>query len=128
MLVAWLKELESHRRDLQSAFYDLEYFSTNIKPRSQLDSSVADKVENLVQTALACHLDKNKADSDGDHNTKLQKKKKTGAKTQLCQLCEVQYVLMKYECNIFAKKLCDGERSTSGTWNPTCQENILKSW
>lgn len=119
-------ELETQRQDLQSAFADLEFFSANIKPRSQLDSSVADKIEHLVQTALACHLNKNIPDSDEDHNT--EKKKKTVVKTKLCQLCEVNHTLMTYECNIFAMKLSDDGQNTAGSWNPTCQENILKRW
>lgn len=128
MLGTWLKELETQRLRMQAAFSDLEYFSANIKPRSQLDSSVADKIEHLVQTALACHLDKNKPSSDEDHNTEMQKKKKSAAKSKLCQLCEVKHTLLTYECNIFAKKFNDDDRNTAGTWNPTCQENVLKCW
>lgn len=58
VLGTWLDRVEAERKEVQKWFKKLEFFSTNLKPRSVLDPENLAKIDLLVKSAFDCHLDK----------------------------------------------------------------------
>lgn len=130
------------RKEVQKSFKKLEFFSTNLKPRSVLEPGILHKIDLLVKSAFDCHLDK---EDDTEKvamisfffiifvtfnvfpNEKQKAAEKKKKKRTLCLFCEVKQVLLKYESLIFDKTFVDDvDRENVGNWNPSYQEAMLR--
>lgn len=58
MVSSWLDKVHEERTQVQKWFKKLDFFSTNLKPRSALDPENLQKIDLLVKSAFDCHLDK----------------------------------------------------------------------
>lgn len=54
----WLDKIQTERKEVQKWFKKLEFFATNLKPRSVLSSGNLHDIDLLVKSAFDCHLDK----------------------------------------------------------------------
>lgn len=54
---SWLDKIEKERKEVRKWFKKLEFFSTNLKPRSVLDPESLQQIDSLVKSAFDCHLD-----------------------------------------------------------------------
>lgn len=60
---SWLDKIEKERKEMRKWFKKLDFFSTNLKPRSALNPKQLEQIDDLVKSAFDCHLDK---DDDDD--------------------------------------------------------------
>lgn len=58
MISSWLDRVDAERHEVKKWFNKLEFFSTNLKPRSALDPENLRQIDLLVESAFDCHLDK----------------------------------------------------------------------
>lgn len=58
----WLDKIHIERKEVQKWFKKLDFFSTNLKPRSVLSSESLHEIDLLVKSAFDCHLDKEDED------------------------------------------------------------------
>lgn len=58
MVDTWLNKIDDERHEVQKWFKKLDFFSTNLKPRSALDPENLRQIDLLVKSAFDCHLDK----------------------------------------------------------------------
>lgn len=110
-LTLWLDKVKRDHNSIQSEFSKLDTFITHVKPDHIVSSDDMKIIQDLVKSALECHLNK----------TAGEKIDRT-----LCQLCVLKDKLGSFECLIFDRVMNAVTNVLHGTWNPSYQENILR--
>ncbi|XP_050094766.1 E3 ubiquitin-protein ligase SHPRH [Anopheles aquasalis] len=125
-LTNWWERLVQRHQDLRAAFVKLEFFVNNLKPRQEWADGVAQRIETLVSTAFACHLDPALAqaeEANGDNSEGLEM---VGNKqpAPLCLLCQVKDTLKQLEAVLYLQT--KAQAATGGLWQITKEEAVLK--
>lgn len=110
-LTLWLDKVKQGYNTIRREFSKLDTFINHVKPGNIVSSDDMKIIQELVKSALECHL----------NNTEGEKMDKT-----LCQLCVLKDKLGSFECLIFDRVMNAVTNVLHGTWNPSYQENILR--
>ncbi|XP_058066092.1 E3 ubiquitin-protein ligase SHPRH [Anopheles bellator] len=121
VLTNWWDRIIERRSALKAAFAKLEFFVENLKPNHEWASGVRVRIERLVSTAFACHLDPAlHADSDEAEVDRTDR----GPPAPRCLLCMVKDTVQELEAILFAK--VNLQTATGGLYQMTKEETLLK--
>ncbi|XP_058123566.1 E3 ubiquitin-protein ligase SHPRH [Anopheles ziemanni] len=117
-LMIWWDKITERRRTLKKGFKKLEFFVENLQPNHRCSPEAVARIEQLVSTAFACHLDPSLAteDADGDQDVRYP--------APTCLLCKVKDKLNQLEAVLFLTR--QTQAATGGLWQISPGEMLLK--
>ncbi|XP_049541626.1 E3 ubiquitin-protein ligase SHPRH [Anopheles darlingi] len=125
-LTNWWERLVKRHQDLRAAFVKLEFFVNNLKPRQQWADGIAQRIEALVSTAFACHLDPAlaQAEEENGENSGGLEMVRSKQPAPLCLLCQIKDTLKQLEAVLYMQT--KAQVATGGLWQITNEEAVLK--
>uniref|UniRef100_A0A182JT19 RING-type domain-containing protein n=1 Tax=Anopheles christyi TaxID=43041 RepID=A0A182JT19_9DIPT len=124
-LINWLDKLLERRRTLIEGFHSLTFFVEHLQPNQTWSQEIRTRIDELVRTAFACHLDPALFEEDENGmrtNERLASQNQSAA--PVCLLCEVKDKLNQLESVLFLIR--QTQVASSGVWQASRQEQILK--
>ncbi|KAL7038671.1 hypothetical protein ACKWTF_009651 [Chironomus riparius] len=120
VITEWMDKFERFTNEIMKRFKSLSYIIKNLRPSYELSDEVNEKILNLTQAALYCHLNLEESDDDGPRKISEPKDPRN-----MCEMCKLKKKLDEYECTLFNKTLVD--QNVEGTWNPRAEERLLNA-
>uniref|UniRef100_A0A182IK53 RING-type domain-containing protein n=1 Tax=Anopheles atroparvus TaxID=41427 RepID=A0A182IK53_ANOAO len=114
-LTTWWDKIGERRRTLKKGFQKLGFFVDNLQPSHMCSPEARARIDQLVTTAFACHLDPALA---------LAEEQDRWSPGPTCLLCTVQEKLNQLEAVLFLFQKT--QATTGGLWQISYSEVILK--
>ncbi|XP_308421.5 E3 ubiquitin-protein ligase SHPRH [Anopheles gambiae] len=125
-LVNWLDGLLERRSSLVKGFQSLGFFVEYLQPdRTDWSQEARARIDELVRTAFACHLDPALFEEDEFGVRKKERQEAKGLPgPPVCLLCKVKDKLNELESALF--QIRKTQVATGGLWQVSRQESVLK--
>ncbi|KFB51654.1 AGAP007417-PA-like protein [Anopheles sinensis] len=117
-LMIWWDKITERRRTLKKGFKKLEFFVENLQPNHLWSPEALARIEQLVTTAFACHLDPSLVAEEADRDQGVRYPAPT------CLLCKVKDKLNQLEAVLFLTR--QTQAATGGLWQISPGEMVLK--
>uniref|UniRef100_A0A182SRK5 RING-type domain-containing protein n=1 Tax=Anopheles maculatus TaxID=74869 RepID=A0A182SRK5_9DIPT len=128
-LVNWMDKIVERRRSLNKGFQSLAFFVDNLQPNHLWSKETRTRIEMLVRTAFACHLDPALLEED-EHGMRTEERLVAEGQSPapLCLLCVVKDILNQMEAVLFLIKktqVATGELHQYAKRQETLEQTIV---
>uniref|UniRef100_A0A182NHY7 RING-type domain-containing protein n=1 Tax=Anopheles dirus TaxID=7168 RepID=A0A182NHY7_9DIPT len=126
-LTNWLDKIVKRRAAVQKGFQSLEFFVETLRPNHLCQGKSRERIDKLVRTAFACHLDPALFEVDENGMRTDERLIADGGQQSaapVCLLCEVKDLVNQLEVVLFLIK--NSKVASGGLWQVSPQEQVLK--
>ncbi|XP_075154307.1 E3 ubiquitin-protein ligase SHPRH [Haematobia irritans] len=116
----WHTKVTKMLKTLEAEIENLQYFTDNVKSRSQVSPETWKNIMELVNSVYDCHL------SEIREKEKEKNKKHPAKKKPICKMCSIRDIINSFECLLFDKVIDKDSNFTEGLENHSFEMLVCK--